>query len=124
MTQDEVKLITALWKRGWLNEKGLEAFNKECRRVIFCFATVDEAYNTANDVADPEFELIPEIETIKVTLHKDYNCDYIRYIPAKSLSFYDEQLTNKGLGRETCFALLKEGNKTGMEWAFEQNKNK
>lgn len=101
ITNDELKLIKELWKRGWTNDKAQEVIRQECVRVCKYFAKVDEAYNSY-----ATFDIIPDLDIIKVTLEIERNVTYTRYIPLRSLTLSPEELYNK----KTCRMLLKEGN--------------
>lgn len=113
ITYNELKLIKELWKRGWANDKAQEVIHQECVRVCKYFAKVDEAYNSY-----ATFDIIPDLDIIKVILEIERNVTYTRYIPLRSITLPPEELYNK----KTCRMLLKEGNDIWIKSQKTENK--
>lgn len=101
ITFDDINFIKKLWKFGWANDKAQDKIRQECMRVCNYFARVDEAYNSYFT-----YDIIPDLDIIKVILEVERNVTYTRYIPLRSLTLSPEELYNK----KTCRMLLKEGN--------------
>ena len=111
ITFDDINFIKKLWKFGWANDKAQNKIRQEIGRVCKYFARVDEVYNTYFT-----FDIIPDLDIIKVILEVESNVTYTRYIPLRSLMLSPEELYNK----KTCRKLLKEGYDI---WVKSQKKN-